>query len=172
MDEVGAVIAEGLGYRLSPGPLAHFCACARKASRIVYLADNAGEIVFDRLLIEQILKCSRAEIIVAVRGSPVLNDATLSDARAVGMESVASVISSGSDAPGTILARCSDRLRACYASADMVIAKGQGNFESLCERGENIFFLLKVKCGVIAALTGHAVGEPVILSRSGPASGP
>ena len=100
----------------------HFVETARS---IVYLTDNAGEIAFDRLLVEQ-LPLERVTLVV--RGSPVINDATLEEARAVGLDQLVRVIDNGSDAPGTILSDCRPEVRHLIDSANLVIAKGQGNF--------------------------------------------
>lgn len=121
---------------------------ARKAERILYLADNAGEIAIDRLLIERL---PVGRVTVAVRGHPVINDATLADARAVGLGRVARVIDNGSDAPGTLLDDCSAAFRETFAAADLIIAKGQGNFESLSGLGDQrIHHLLIPKCPLVA----------------------
>jgi uncharacterized protein with ATP-grasp and redox domains len=135
------------------------------ARRILYLADNAGEIVFDRLLIETL---SPERVTLAVRGAPVLNDATKVDARVAGLEEICEVIDNGSDAPGTLLEDCSAAFRQRFAEADLIIAKGQGNFETLSEAPYNIFFLFKVKCPVIAAHAALPVGAHVLArSRAG-----
>ena len=133
-----------------------------QARSILYLADNAGEIVFDRLLIEQL---SPARVTLAVRGAPVINDATLADARAVGLHEIVEIIDNGSDAPGTILEDCSQDFIRRFTETDLILAKGQGNFETLSDDPRNIFFLFKVKCSVIAALVGLPIGTHV-LARS------
>ena len=129
-----------------------------KADRVLYLADNAGETVFDRVLIEVL----DVPVLYAVKGGPVLNDATREDALAAGLDQVAEVVSSGSDAPGTILDRCSQGFRQLYDEAEMVIVKGQANYETLSEAGPNLFFLLQVKCPVIARDVGVPVGSIVL----------
>ena len=129
------------------------------ARRIIYLADNAGEIVFDRLLIEQL---PTGRVTLAVRGGPILNDATMEDALAAGLCEAVEVIGNGSDAPGTVLHDCSDTFRRCFAKADVVIAKGQGNFETLSDEPGNIFFLFKAKCPVIAEHVGLPMGTHVL----------
>jgi len=134
-----------------------------RASRILYLADNAGEIVFDRLLLEQLWP---ARVTVAVRGTPVLNDATRADAQAVGLTEAFAVIDNGSDAPGTILEECSTEFRQHFDEADLILAKGQGNNETLNECPRNIFFLFKAKCPVVAAQVGVAVGTQVLARSS------
>ena len=125
----------------------------------LFLADNAGEIVFDRLLIEML---PREKATIAVRGKPVLNDATLADAEQAGLTSQFEVIENGSDALGTILDDCSEAFQERFHAADLVIAKGQGNYETLSEAEKNIFFLLKVKCPVIARDIGRHVGDMVL----------
>jgi len=129
---------------------------AEKAEDILYIADNAGEIVFDRLLIEQL---PLTKLTLAVRGSPVINDACLEDAEAAGLTDMVEVIDNGSDAPGTILQSCSEGFRLRFARADMIIAKGQGNYETLSDADKDIFFLLKAKCPVIADHIGCQVGS-------------
>jgi hypothetical protein len=132
---------------------------AASAKSILYLADNAGEIAFDRLLIEQL---GADRVTVAVRGTPVLNDATRADAEAVGLHKITTVIDNGSDAPATLLHDCRPELQERFAAADMIIAKGQGNFESLSHRGHDVFFLFKVKCPVIAAHVDLPMGTQIL----------
>ena len=129
------------------------------AKKILYLGDNAGEIVFDRLLIE---KLPVDKITFVVKGSPIINDATMDDARATGMTDVVNVIDNGSDAPGTIIEECSDRLKHLFTDADLIIAKGQGNYETLTDVNKNIFFILKAKCPVIAKHLGCELGSFVV----------
>ncbi len=136
------------------GSPADLFAAAERAERILYLADNAGEIVFDRLLIEAL---PPGKTTVAVRGFPVINDATLDDAEVAGITRLVPVITNGSDVPGTLLAECSETFRQHFNNADLVISKGQGNYETLSDNPGNIYFLLTVKCPVI----GHDIGSPV-----------
>ncbi|HOP39772.1 MAG TPA: ARMT1-like domain-containing protein [Geobacteraceae bacterium] len=142
------------------GNIEDFRDTVRSARKILYLADNAGEIVFDRLLIEQ-LPLDR--VTLAVRGTPVLNDATRVDAEAAGLHDLVEVINNGSDAPGTILTDCSRDFRRRFSMADLVIAKGQGNFETLSDTNADIFFLFKAKCPVIANHVGLPVGTHVAI---------
>lgn len=134
-----------------------------KAQNIVYIADNAGETVFDRLLIEEINK----PVIYVVREKPIINDATREDARMSGLGNVSEIMSSGCDAPGNILKFCSDGFLKTYGSADLVISKGQGNYEALSDEERPIFFLLKVKCPVVARDLGVKEGS-IILAETGP----
>lgn len=136
-----------------------FRRAVNEAQEILYIADNAGEIIFDRLLIEQL---PLEKITVAVKGSPVINDATMEDALLAGLPKIVEVIDNGSDAPGTILESCSQSFLARFEKADLVIAKGQGNYETLSDADKNIFFILKAKCPVIARDLGCEVGEMIV----------
>jgi len=137
------------------------------ARDILYLADNCGEIVFDRLLIEQM---PSEKVTLAVRGEPILNDATLADARTVGLTEFVEVIDNGSDAPGTLLGSCSAAFRRRFEAADLIIAKGQGNFESLSEVPAPIWFLFRVKCAVVAEHVQEAEGTHLVLRQQAPSS--
>jgi len=162
--DINSIIASALTARLSIND--KFYSSINDSQRILYLGDNAGEIVFDRILIEEIKQIKDIRIDFVVRESPIINDATMADARYVSLDRVANLISSGSDAPATILAQCSAQMLKLYHAADTIIAKGQGNFESLSEEGGNIFFLLKAKCEVIAELLGVGVGDAVLKKQA------
>ena len=131
-------------------------------SHILYLGDNAGEIVFDRILIEELRQIKDFEIYFVVREKPIINDATLHDAISIGIDKVAKIVSSGCSAPGTILSQCSRGMLELYQSADIIIAKGQGNYESLSDETKNIFFLLKAKCPIVAKPLGINVGDAIL----------
>jgi len=131
------------------------------AQRVLYLGDNAGETVFDRLFIEQIA----APVTYVVKATPVLNDAVLEDAQQAGLDRVATLIDGGFDAPGTLLAHASPALREAWQAADVVISKGQGNLEALSQTPGRVFFLLRAKCAVIARHLGLPQGS-LILKRS------
>ena len=141
------------------GNLEEFTEALSRADKILYVADNAGEIVFDRLLIERL---PPEKVTVAVKGFPVINDATMVDAQAAGLPGLVEVIDNGSDAPGTILDDCSDAFRKRFEEAELVIAKGQGNYETLSEVNQDVYFLLKVKCPVVARDIGCPVGSLVL----------
>ncbi len=131
----------------------------KNAKQILYLADNAGEVVFDRILIEELNK----EVIYVVKDKPVINDALAEDAQFCGIDKIAEVVSNGSDAPGTILSLCSEAFLSLYETAKLIISKGQGNFEGLVGRSKApIFFLFKVKCPVIANDVGCRVNDIVL----------
>lgn len=142
---------------------AEFRQALRKAGDILYLADNAGEVVFDRVLIEEIKKqYPDKNIYYAVKEKPVINDALFEDALTCGIDKTARLISNGTDAPGTILSLCSKKFKQIYRDADMIISKGQGNFESLSNEKRPIFFLFMVKCPVVAKETGCKMGNIVL----------
>jgi uncharacterized protein with ATP-grasp and redox domains len=136
----------------------------KEAKSILYLGDNAGEIVFDKLFIETI---NHPNVTFAVRGGFALNDVTLHDSIDVGMNSVAKVISNGYDAPSTVLSKCSSEFLDVYKSADLIISKGQGNLEGLIRDNDpRIFFLLMVKCDVIATLLEVQKGSFIVYNSN------
>jgi uncharacterized protein with ATP-grasp and redox domains len=135
------------------------------ADTILYLGDNAGETVFDRVLIEEIV--AGKELCYGIRGAPVINDALEEDAKEAGIDESARIVSNGSDAPGTFLESCSDEFRDIFLNADMIISKGQGNFESLYGEGYSVFFLFKIKCLPVARELNGSVGD-LILFRGSP----
>lgn len=157
--ELTETINQCLSDELASMQMEAFRNAVNEAENILYLADNAGEIVFDRLLIEQL---PIEKVTVVVKGSPVINDATMEDAIHAGLPQIVDVIDNGSDAPGTILQSCSRSFRDRFEKADLVIAKGQGNYETLSDVDKNIFFILKVKCPVISKNIGCEVGEMVL----------
>lgn len=120
----------------------------KQAKVLLYLGDNCLEICLDRLLIENIRSyCPELTIYFATRGAAVINDVTVQDAYQVGMDQYAQIISNGDDSLGTILSRTSTEFLKCYQHADMIIAKGQANYESLSEQMDSrIYFLLMAKC--------------------------
>ncbi|PIE88068.1 MAG: hypothetical protein CSA04_03795 [Bacteroidetes bacterium] len=135
------------------------------ASKILYLGDNAGEIVFDKLFIETNMS---NRVTYVVKGGAVLNDVTMDDAGETALTEVATVISNGYNAPSTILRKSGNEFLAHYTSADLILSKGQGNLEGLMdENDERIFFLLMVKCEVIAKRLGVPKGSFVVVNGSG-----
>ena len=132
---------------------------------VLYLGDNAGEIVLDRILIEEIKRVRDIEVVFLVRGEPIINDATMEDAKIVGMTDMVRVVSNGSDAPATILSQCSSEILELFSRADMIVSKGQGNYESLSEE-DRVFFLLKAKCPVVARELGVNIGDTILKSTS------
>ncbi len=125
---------------------AELCHDLAKARTILYLADNCGEIVFDGLLIDQL----PGAITMAVKDGPIINDATMADATYCGLDRKCRVLSNGAVCPGTPLTRCGKEFLELFEGADVVISKGQGNFETLSEARRKVFHLLTVKCPVVA----------------------
>ncbi|ACV24302.1 damage-control phosphatase ARMT1 family protein [Methanocaldococcus fervens] len=134
--------------------------------KILYICDNAGEIIFDKVLIEEIKKYGK-DVVAVVKGKPILNDATLEDAKIAKIDEVAKVITTGSDVIGIILEECSEEFLKEFESADLIIAKGMGNYESLTEYkiDKPIYHILKAKCRPVAINIGVEVGENVLLKR-------
>jgi uncharacterized protein with ATP-grasp and redox domains len=133
-----------------------------KQARVLYLADNCGEIVYDSLVIRCLAE-QGLEVTVAVKAGPIINDALAADALACGLDQYAHVITNGTACPGTPLAMCSPEFLEAFKGADLVISKGQGNFETLSEAGSAtdapIFFLLTIKCPVIGFHLADLVGR-------------
>lgn len=131
-----------------------------QANTILYLADNVGETIFDRLLIETMKK----NVLYAVKELPILNDALEEDAIQAGVDQVAKIISSGVDTPGTVLSRASNSFLEIFHNAEIIISKGQGNFEALSDQTENIFFILQSKCDMLSRSIGAPVGGLIVKS--------
>ena len=143
-----ATIDKALNYEFAIDHSKQLKKAIENAKTVLYLGDNAGEIVFDKLFIETI---NHPDLIFVVRGAPVINDATMEDAEYIGMKDIANIISNGYDAPSTIPDKSSKQFQEYFANADLIISKGQGNLEGLISLNDGrIFFLLMVKCDVIA----------------------
>ncbi|MEO2117836.1 MAG: DUF89 domain-containing protein [Methanocaldococcus sp.] len=136
--------------------------------KVLYICDNAGEIIFDRILMEEIKKYDK-DIVAVVKGKPILNDATLEDAKIAKIDEITKVITTGSDIIGIILEECSEEFLKEFESADLIIAKGMGNYESLTEYEDKIdkpvYYILKAKCKPVAENIGVGVGDNVLLRR-------
>ena len=140
--------------------IAEFRAELGPGRRVLYLGDNAGEIVLDTLLVQQIQRTG-ADVVFAVKSAPIINDATRADAEQAGMTRLATVIETGANDIGTILPNCSTEFRRHFAAADAIVAKGHGNFETCNELPSNLYFLLKIKCGMVAEELGLPAGAIV-----------
>ena len=128
--------------------------------KLLYLADNAGEIVFDRLLVEQLLKTG-AKITLAVKSGPIINDATMEDAKIAGLTRLVKVITTGGNDVGVNWNNISREFMNTVKNADIILAKGHGNFETCDDRRENFYFLLKIKCEMVARQIGGNLGDLV-----------
>lgn len=123
----------------------------RKAGTLLYLGDNCGEICLDKILVKKIKEINPlCHVFFATRGTAVVNDSVEEDAYSVGMDAYATIISNGDSSLGTVLHRTSQEFQEIYRNADVVIAKGQANYECLSDEKRNLFFLLMTKCKVIA----------------------
>jgi len=158
--DIEACVAAELAKPFARCDLDAFTRDLEEAGTVLIIGDNAGEVVFDKFLAHELAK--EHEVIFAVRDRPVINDATAADARFAGMDTHATIMSTGCAAPGAILDACSDRFRSVFNRADLVISKGQGNFEALSETPRTLYFLLKAKCPRIAQALGVEVGDYVL----------
>lgn len=131
------------------------------AKSLLYICDNAGEIVFDGLLMEALSNLHPSLAIkAAFRDKPILNDATVEDAKSVGLDRFADLISSGSHLAGTDLPECTPEFRHHYETADLILSKGQGNYSSLVrEADERVYFLFRTKCAPTARRSGTTLGN-------------
>ena len=169
------VVRETISKPLAIDDFYLFSKSLEESKNILYLADNCGEIVFDTLLVEQLLQLGHT-VTCVVRGEEIINDVTHQDAKIAGMEGLCKVISNGTSCPGTPLGSVSHELKKAFQLADIVISKGQGNFETLSDSLGPIYFLLTVKCPVVARhitvmsmdTTGHCLkgnGEMVFMKK-------
>ena len=163
-DEIDIDESLSEAFRLSLEGYEHFAEELDMATRILYLCDNAGEILFDRVLIE-FLKKQGKKVIAAVKGYPVINDATLHDATVAGLHECATIIDNGNDGVGTLLELCSSLFMHEYRNADLIISKGQANYETLYQtRDSRIFFLFKIKCQAMADFLNRRNKDIVLLN--------
>lgn len=131
----------------------------QQAETVLYVGDNCGEIVFDKLFLNTI---AHSNAYFAVRGAPVLNDATIEDAKMVGIDQLARIVTTGDDAPGAVWESTSEEFKDIFHRADVVISKGQGNLEGLIDVPHNIYFLLVTKCDLVGERVGTKTGEFIV----------
>ncbi|HUT52936.1 MAG TPA: ARMT1-like domain-containing protein [bacterium] len=156
--DLNATVEQALGDGFARFEYDAFKQKLASAKRVLYILDNAGEIVFDKLLMDG-LKANGKMVLAAVKGGPILNDALIADARQVGLDKAVKVIDTGNNFVGVIRDQCSEFFLKVLDTADMVIAKGQGNYETLDDSGDRFFFILKAKCGNVADALGVKVGD-------------
>ncbi|MDH5715010.1 MAG: ARMT1-like domain-containing protein [Candidatus Aminicenantes bacterium] len=128
--------------------------------KVLFIGDNAGEIVFDKVLVRELLRCEN-EVVYVVKGGPILNDALMEDVREVGMDRLCRVIDTGSNWVGVVEQHSSPEFMKAYHEADIIVSKGQGNYETLTEMDREVFHILKAKCDVVARALGVRRGEMV-----------
>jgi len=155
-------IDKDLADSLTRDHTAHLKAELDKAPWVLYLADNAGETVFDRIFIETI---NHKDLRYVVKSGPVLNDALREDAEAVGLDKIVPIYETGIDAVGVVPQRSSQEFLDLLNTAPVIIAKGQANYESLGGTNYNVFFLFKVKCAMVSDITGLPVGSKLVYNE-------
>ena len=139
-----------------------FVADLSAANNVLYLLDNCGEIYFDKVLVEQLISLQK-RVIAVVRGGPIINDVTMCEAKECGMTELVEVIDTGAALPGIVFDQCNDRFIEEFKKADIVISKGQGNYETLESYNDSkVYFLFKVKCPIVAEHSGCALGSVVL----------
>jgi uncharacterized protein with ATP-grasp and redox domains len=156
--DIDSSIVKALEQSIAVDDYPSFREALSGATEILYLLDNCGEIAFDRLLIEELVSRDK-KVTAVVKGSPVLNDVTLNDALQIGLDRVCRVIDNGSDAIGTIIEWTSPEFRKVFDASDLVISKGQGNFETLTETKKKTFFLFQSKCDLVSKELGLPPGS-------------
>jgi len=137
----------------------------KKVKDILYLADNTGEIIFDKIFIEYLIKTYKSNIIYAVKEKPILNDATIKDAKWAEIDKFAQIMSCGADSPGTVLKYCNKEFLKIFKNSKLIISKGQGNFEALDRIKKPIFFLFKIKCDLVANYLKLPIGSIILKSN-------
>lgn len=157
-------VKENINKEFAINAIAEFEKELRPGCKLLYLGDNAGEIVMDMILVE-LLQKREVQVTYTVKSAPIINDATMEDAKECGMMSITRVITTGGDDIGINWDNVSQEFVDAFSSADVILAKGHGNFETCDERTENIYFLLRVKCHVVAKQLGVSEGNSVFLHR-------
>jgi hypothetical protein len=153
-DEVTTTVAGDL----EGGGLEAFRERLEGASHLLILADNVGETVFDRVLIETL----SIPVIYSVKSGPILNDATREDAEAAGLDQVAQIIENGTRSPGTVLSKASPDFKELFERSTLVLSKGQANYETMDEQGDKVFFLLRIKCPLLSEKLNAPLGTLVL----------
>jgi len=160
--DVWAAIAQAMDEKFAIDHTAAFCESLAKSNDLLYLLDNSGEIVFDKILIEELQKSTT--VTAVVKAGPMINDVLMADAEQVGLTQVCEVIDNGGAFIGSPLDLIPEEFKQRLAQADMIVAKGQGNYETLDEYDGNVFLILKAKCAIIAQNTGVKQGQVVLVS--------
>ncbi len=166
-DNVLKTIKESMEKDYSQEVFISLASALKDANKLLYLGDNAGEIVFDKIFIRTIKECyPHLQIDFATRGTPIMNDVTEEDAYMVGIDTYANIINNGTDIPGTILEHCSDSFVNVFNEADVIISKGQGNFESLYGNGyNNLYYIFLCKCDLFMDRFGARQNDLVLMKE-------
>lgn len=145
-------IEDGIKYDIFGTGIIALKEAVEKAENIMYIADNSGEIIFDKFLLEHL---PEGKVTYVVKGGPIVNDATMQDAISTGVVDLVKVIDNGHSAQGTVLKDCSNSFKKAFSKADLIISKGQANFETLSDiKDKTIFYLLRAKCNSVATAIG------------------
>lgn len=155
-EKILETLESAMTQKLAGLDVAEFERNLENADDILYITDNAGEIVFDRLLLARLNQI--APVTIVVKGSPVVNDATREDAQHAGLEVFGRIIDTGTDIPGTVLNQCGEDFQTKFWEADVVLAKGQANYETLYPPVRDIFYLFMVKCSAVSRQVGMPLG--------------
>lgn len=166
-DNVLKTIKDSMEKDYSQEVFLSLAAALEDADKLLYLGDNAGEIVFDKIFIRTIKeRYPHLQINFATRGEPIMNDVTEEDAYLVGIDDYANIINNGTDIPGTILEHCSDIFVNAFNQADVIISKGQGNFESLYGNGyNNLYYIFLCKCDLFMDRFGARPNDLVLMKE-------
>lgn len=162
--DIGTSVANALKENIAVDDYYSFKKAVSDTDTILYLLDNSGEIVFDKLLIEELVRKGK-KVKAVVKGSPVLNDVTIDDAYQTNLTELCEVVDNGSDAIGTILEWTSPEFQSLFQAADLIISKGQGNFETIAGNGKRTYFLFQSKCDVVSKDLGLSPGS-MLLKKS------
>lgn len=166
MDALWQQIERMESYQMGKDDSEALCNDLKNAKTVLYLGDNCGEIVLDKIFIQILKNYYDIDVYYGVRGQPIVNDVTKNDAKVCHMEEVANVIDNGDGSLGTVLSLTSPAFQEVFHKADIVIAKGQGNFESLSEiKNKNMFYLFMVKCEVVATMAKVKAGEIICMKN-------
>ena len=158
------LIRENMNKSLSINDIEEFEGCLKSNNKALYLVDNSGEIVFDRLLIEKIREYG-VEVIVGVKSSPIVNDACEKEAIEAGLDELAEIVTLGCDSGGIVEEMFSDKFRKVFDESSLIISKGMANYEGLTEMdltGKDVFSLLCTKCNPISKNLGTEIGSLVL----------
>jgi hypothetical protein len=154
-------LAETMATRLAIDDSERFYEATMAGESLLVISDNAGEIVFDRFLMDEVVGLGK-QVYLSVKSGPILNDATLDDARRAGIGEPVRVIETGSSSLGVIFEECNEEFRDIFRSAGVVLSKGQANYETLDESPRDVFFILRAKCPIVARHLGVPTGSSVL----------
>lgn len=140
----------------------------KNSKTLLYLGDNCGEIVIDKVFIKRLKQLNpKLNVYYGVRGKPIVNDVTIDDAKEVDMDKIANVISNGDGSLGTVLDKTNCEFKDIFKNCDMVISKGQGNYEGLLgNTRNNVYFLFMAKCNLVANPIGVKTMSIVCLKNN------